>query len=1389
MKLRGTILKARLVFGGLLAALLGTTLPAAQSNDELWKLAADSYQAGHIETGHLHLKAMIEQSPSDMEVALKALAEILKQSRRSDAILRAEQPNVPFSDNPSAEHAARELCALERIGVISANHASVHQACTILVHHHLHRGRLFEAREMVDRFAQENSHDLFWRLQQAQVYRQLDSTEARPLFDKLKDEMDLDHPDPATRRQWIAFSQEGELHGPTLPRAILPLFKGSPLPYMEPDDPDQEWDLVATRSPRQVTEIIDRLAAKALNVPQIVPWRDKSGLTDPVRALDQHLLHQPKADLKALRAIQEDRYELEKIGPDPSDAQILTRFRRFPWAPSAHQQLLALANRALFAGHAHAALRSFQDLLDHAIDPETTEAAQVGLWTARSLIERPKSAGELLGVSDPTRELSWLGVRTKAEEICRKLIENLGKTTEEQTASSLQELAQHILHLPPVSPWASELPSEIDLAVQNDDLLISGREMLVMYDARQPSVPRWSHSQPTTPGENKKPDKNHPGYFRPQFDEGSLFTRWGFSSHLPRGIAALDRATGELLWNDETNVADPRPRNVPLGDPISSDGLLYYLEWSSLNDVNQGPGRHLNLVCYDPVLRALAWRSRIAMAGHESDLTATLERAQPASSIYGNRITVHQGAIYSSSNSGMVVRSDVRDGRSDWVYQYNPVPIAERSVLNHGSPPLVIDDKVICMPKDAKQVFALDQKTGRLLWENSLVLGVQLVGVVDDLLVIQGRSVLAALDATTGEARWYRPAENVIGRAQLLGSSVCVAELDGLHRLNAVSGRKEEFRAWGFSDEKPQNFAIHDRQLYVVTDKPAEAFGRRINQPLNASLPNVARPLGLPLARAWSLPRENAKITIAPNDSELRGSAYVFSQGILERIDLTSQGRIRWQRFIDGHDPKVQIIGKMVLVIDYSVGRAPGMKNNLIAFDASNGKTLWELGIDAPVQSTLTVGSTQIFHDSIGRIVAVDLTTGERAWERNLGNGFQMRLASDGSKLHVFFVSRLRAAQHIMIDPPTGSTLGDRKIAAKTSADARNAKMIAGGYYEVAIAPVKARYLRLTALSEINGRGWASIAELQVVGANGENLPRKGWAATASNSETKARYDTRPFCVIDDDPITWWHSQWVEGIPPHPHSVTIDMKAEQSITAVRYLPAVIVNNNGMIREYNLHVSNDGQNWGTAVGEGFMVNQTRVDHAYATGKSIVFESRASPNQPLNVYRYNLDGTPALLVQRNTHVLYMQDPYFMTHVGDKLVVHRFDDPGYKFELGPHAQFDLASLELENDRLIMGHKSVIVADLAQKRFIVAPGDPNQTHNKDGLLIRDATDHLIKIVPQGEKGQAVFRFNLQSGQRTDSVLTEQTDNLQLSGGIQHFDGLVLLKDSSSVSAWIGAH
>ncbi len=1383
-----TTTKALLAIAVALPALGADAAPTA--NADLWELAAEAYQAGQIETGHIHLKSLITQRPGDIDLAIRCLEEILERSKREDATRLAEQPHLIFIDNPSGEFAARQLCALEREGIISAHRQSVRDAFTVLVEHHFQRGRLFEASELIDRFVTGNPHDAFWRIQKARFLLRLDSARARPLVDALRDEMALDHPDPAVRGQWSAFAEELQKHGDELPQELFPIRKGSPLPDLEPDDPDGDWARIAGRSIGDVCESIDRLISGAFMLDKTVPWRSKRGHIDPKRALDLHLLTHSSEQLQPMRELQDIRIGLEFIEDNPSDARILSLCRRYPWSLKAQQMLRELGNRMLFAGRAQAARRCFADLLDHTADDALRDQALVGLWTARVHSNEVSDVADLLGDVSPDRPLSWFGKPTPAREICTQLIEARGpRASERSNPDTLEALSLKVVRLPPTPAWESDLPNELDLTTVDGKLLVSGRDMLVMYDARNPDAPLWKTHQPFDAGENKR-GANHPGYFRPHIENGTIHTRWGFSSQPPRGIAGIDAETGTLQWTDSPSTPRSPLARVPLGDPLVSDGLSFCLQWQAQGDISKGHGRKLELACFDTNLRKPIWAHTIAEGRHSSDVTTSLERAVPASSIYGNRVTIHEGAVYSNSNCGIVARSDVRDGQTEWIHHYRVVPLEQRNVLNHGSEPIIAGDKVICMPKDARTVFALDQLTGRLVWENNLALGIQLLGASDEVIVVRGNGHIAGLDLETGEARWHHLMEGrTIGRAQLVGPWACVANHDGLHRIDIRTGRVAETRAWQFENEAPRGFLVDGETLFAVTDKPGDQPGWQTDQPLTV---DATKPDGL-LAKAWSLPRDNAKIAMPPTGSALRGSAFVFSSGILERIDLTEQGGIRWQRFVDGHNPSIELIDDALLVVDYSNGRAPGLGNRVTAVDANTGGTLWEQTIDAPVKAALHCGKTRVFHDAVSRLVAVDVETGRRIWERNLGNGFQMRLSWDGQHLHVFYVSHLRAAHHLIVDARSGRTTRDNSIVAKTSASARNAKAIKGGYYEVMFDPVRARHVRLVALSEVKGMGWASIAELQVAGEGGSNLPRDKWTATASMSETKANYDTSPRCIIDNDPVTWWHSPWKDSIPPHPHEVRIDMGVEQTVTGFRYLPADIINDNGMIREYEFYVSRDGKEWGAATASGFLVNRALVDHAYASDQSIVFASRGSKNQPLNIFRYPLDGSEAILIQRNAHVHYMQEPYYITTVEKHLVVRRFDDPAYEFRIGETEKLDTQYVEIENDRLVLGRKGIVVADLKSRRFVVAPASDDKPYNMDGVVLREGAHGLLKFVPNGADGQRVYQFDLRTGAHTVAHLSEQLDSFQPAyqrqdRSIDRFDGIVLLSDNSSVSAWIAS-
>jgi galactose oxidase len=96
-------------------------------------------------------------------------------------------------------------------------------------------------------------------------------------------------------------------------------------------------------------------------------------------------------------------------------------------------------------------------------------------------------------------------------------------------------------------------------------------------------------------------------------------------------------------------------------------------------------------------------------------------------------------------------------------------------------------------------------------------------------------------------------------------------------------------------------------------------------------------------------------------------------------------------------------------------------------------------------------------------------------------------------------------------------------------------------------------------------------------------LPRTGWTATASDEETGSSNGTAAN-VLDGNLTTTWQSRLGDTSAPLPHTITLDMHATQRIAALRYTPPAS-SANGRVGGFEIHVSTDGTEWGTAIASG------------------------------------------------------------------------------------------------------------------------------------------------------------------------------------------------------------
>ena len=146
------------------------------------------------------------------------------------------------------------------------------------------------------------------------------------------------------------------------------------------------------------------------------------------------------------------------------------------------------------------------------------------------------------------------------------------------------------------------------------------------------------------------------------------------------------------------------------------------------------------------------------------------------------------------------------------------------------------------------------------------------------------------------------------------------------------------------------------------------------------------------------------------------------------------------------------------------------------------------------------------------------------------------------------------------------------------------------------------QYVRLQAVSEVNGNPWTSMAEFNVLDSNGAILPRTGWVASADSVELVGE-NAPASNAIDGDASTIWHTQWKTASPLPPHTLTVNMGAAQAVGGFKYLPRPAGNTGGNIAGWRFYTSADGVAW-TLVGQGTFANTSAEKIIYPFGSAVV-----------------------------------------------------------------------------------------------------------------------------------------------------------------------------------------
>lgn len=119
--------------------------------------------------------------------------------------------------------------------------------------------------------------------------------------------------------------------------------------------------------------------------------------------------------------------------------------------------------------------------------------------------------------------------------------------------------------------------------------------------------------------------------------------------------------------------------------------------------------------------------------------------------------------------------------------------------------------------------------------------------------------------------------------------------------------------------------------------------------------------------------------------------------------------------------------------------------------------------------------------------------------------------------------------------------------------------------------PVTGRELCLETLNAHDGKQFATVAELELTDPSGNPIPHTSWKIAYADSEELTAEDGSASNAIDGQTANFWHTQWKDGQPTHPHRLVIDLGKPVAIGGIRYTPRQGTDATGRIKDYRIYV--------------------------------------------------------------------------------------------------------------------------------------------------------------------------------------------------------------------------
>jgi beta-galactosidase len=117
-------------------------------------------------------------------------------------------------------------------------------------------------------------------------------------------------------------------------------------------------------------------------------------------------------------------------------------------------------------------------------------------------------------------------------------------------------------------------------------------------------------------------------------------------------------------------------------------------------------------------------------------------------------------------------------------------------------------------------------------------------------------------------------------------------------------------------------------------------------------------------------------------------------------------------------------------------------------------------------------------------------------------------------------------------------------------------------------APATGKYFCLESLDAFDGKPYAAIAELDLLDENGNAISHNGWTIAYVDSEERNAEDGAAENAIDGQTANYWHTEWKNARPDHPHYLILNLGKSRTISGFRYVPRQGADS-GRIKDYRV----------------------------------------------------------------------------------------------------------------------------------------------------------------------------------------------------------------------------